>query len=142
MGAAPGCVDVGAGEPSPDGSLRAWSADCSGAEVYRLRVRDLRTGDDLPDDIAGSYPGVAWSADSSVLFYLVPDELNRPFQVWRHRVGTRAADDVLVLSEPDGRHDLTLRASRSGRIAVITSACRDPTNFTLIPLAEPLACPI
>src|SRR5260370_42072040 len=142
IGAATGYVDVGSREPSPDGNLLAWSADCSGAEVYRLRIRDLRTGDDLPDDIARTYPGLAWSADSSVLFYLVPDELNRPFQVWRHRVGTRAADDVLVLGEPDGRYELTLRASRSGRFAVITSARRATTEVRLIPLAEPLPGPI
>jgi oligopeptidase B len=142
VGAATGYVDVGAREPSPDGSLLAWSSDCSGAEVYRLRIRDLRTGDDLPDEIARSYPGVAWSADSSVLFYLVPDDLNRPFQLWRHRIGTPAADDMLVLSEPDGRYELTLHASRSGRFAVITLACRDTTEVRLIPLAEPLADPI
>src|SRR5258708_33409127 len=84
IGAATGYVDVGAREPSPDGNLLAWSADCSGAEVYRLRIRDLRTGDDLPDDIAGSYPGVAWSADLSGLFYLGPAKLNRPSQRWPH----------------------------------------------------------
>src|SRR5215468_11257736 len=60
IGAASGYVDVGAREPSPDGSLLAWAADCSGAEIYRLRIRDLGTGDDLPDDIPRSYPGVAW----------------------------------------------------------------------------------
>src|SRR5262249_52860512 len=142
IGAASGYVDVGAREPSPDGNLLAWSADCSGAEIYRLRIRDLATRDDLPDDIPRSYPGVAWSADSSVLFYLVPDDLNRPFQVWRHRVGTPAAHDVLVLSEPDGRYELTLHASRSGQFAVITSACRDATEVRLIPMADPLADPI
>src|SRR5262249_47116006 len=142
IGAASGYVDVGAREPSPDGNLLAWSADCSGAEIYRLRIRDLATRDDLPDDIPRSYPGVAWSADSSVLFYLVPDDLNRPFQVWRHRVGTPAADDVLVLNEPDGRYELTLHASRSGQFAVITSACRDATEVKLIPLADPYADPI
>src|SRR5216683_1701892 len=85
---------------------------------------------------------VAWSADSSVLFYLVPDDLNRPFQVWRHRIGRPAAADVLVLSEPDGRYELTLHASRSGHFAVITSACRDTTEVRLIPLADPFADPI
>jgi oligopeptidase B len=142
IGAATGYVDVGAREPSPDGKLLAWSADCSGAEIYRLRIRDLRTGDDLPDDIARSYPGVAWSADSGVLFYLVPDELNRPFQLWRHGVGTPAGDDVLVHSESDARYELTLHASRSGGHAVITSASRDTTEVRLIPLADPLAEPI
>src|SRR5215472_895190 len=142
IAASTGFVDVGSREPSPDGDLLAWSADCSGAEIYRLQIRDLRSGDDLPDDITRSYPGVAWSADSSVLFYLVPDDLNRPFQVWRHRVGTPATDDVLVLSEPDGRYELTLHASRSGAFAVITSACRDTTEVLLIPLADPLSEPV
>jgi oligopeptidase B len=94
VGAVTGYVDVGAREPSPGGSLLAWSADSSGAEIYRLQIRDLRSGDDLPDDIERSYPGIAWSADSRYLFYLVPDELNRPFQVWRHQVGTPGSDDA------------------------------------------------
>ena len=44
-------MDVGAREPSPDGTLLAWSADTSGAEIYRLRIRDLDTGEDLADEI-------------------------------------------------------------------------------------------
>jgi oligopeptidase B len=72
----------------------------------------------------------------------VPDGLNRPFEVWRHRIGTPAADDVLVLSEPDGRYELTLHASRSGQFAVITSACRDTTEVRLIPLGDPFTDPI
>src|SRR5215469_12131551 len=142
IGAASGYVDVGAREPSPDGKLLAWSADYSGAEIYRLRIRDLRTGDDLPDDIARSYPGVAWSADSRYLFYLVPDELNRPFEVWRHRVGSPAADDVLLYTEADAKFELTLHAARSGQFAVLTSACRDTTEVRLIRLDQPLAEPL
>jgi oligopeptidase B len=141
IGAATGYVDVGAREPSPDGGLLAWSADLSGAEIYRLRIRDLASGDDLQDDIERSCPGVAWSADSRYLFYLVPDDLNRPFQVWRHKVGTPGAGDALVYAEDDAKYELTLHASRSGWFAVITSACRDTTEVGLIPLADPLAQP-
>ena len=142
IGAATGYVDIGAREPSPDGNLLAWSSDTSGAEIYRLRIRDLRTGEDLPDDIARSYPGVAWSADSRYLFYLVPDELNRPFELWRHKVGTSASDDLMLYTESDARYELTLHATRSGQFAVITSACRDTTEVRLIPLADPLAEPV
>jgi oligopeptidase B len=142
IGAAAGYVDVGAREPSPDGNLLAWSVDASGAEIYRLRVRDLRTGEDLPDDIARSYEGVAWSADSRYLFYLAPDELNRPFEFWRHRVGSPAADDVLLYTEADAKYELTLHAARSGKFAVLTSVCRDTTEVRLIPLDDPLAEPL
>ncbi|HEX9064711.1 MAG TPA: prolyl oligopeptidase family serine peptidase [Streptosporangiaceae bacterium] len=142
VGAATGYVDIGAREPSPGGTLLAWSADTSGAEIYRLRIRDLDTGQDLPDDIERTYPGVAWSADSRQVFYLVPDELNRPFQVWRHEVGTPSRADVLLFAEDDARYELTLHASRSGRFVVITSACRDTSEVRLIPAGDPLADPV
>ena len=100
-----------------------------------------RAGEDLPEIIERTYPGCAWSADSRQLFYLVPDELNRPWQVWRHRIGTDASADVLVLAEPDARFELTLHASRSGRIVVITAASRDTTEVHVIPAADPEAGP-
>jgi oligopeptidase B len=137
-----GFAEIGVREPSPDGALLAWSADTSGAEVYELRIRDLRTGEDLPEVIAPSYPGVAWCTASRYLFYLVPDELHRPFQVWRHRVGTPAGDDVLVSEEPDQRFELTLHGSRSGELAVITAASRDTTEVRVIPLDRPLDEPV
>jgi oligopeptidase B len=141
VGAATGYVDVAIRQPSPDGNLLAWAADTSGAEIYRLRIRDLRTGIDLPDSIDRSYPGVAWCAAGEYLFYLVPDKLNRPYQVWRHRLGTDPAADTLIFAEADARYEITLRASRSGQFAVITSASRDTTEVRLIPLADPLAEP-
>ncbi len=137
IGSATGYVDVEDRVPSPDGNLLAWTSDTSGDEIYRLRVRDMRSGEDLPDVIERSYPGLAWSADSSHLFYLVPDEVNRPFQVWRHRLGADPADDAAVFAEDDARFEITLHGSRSGGFAVIASASRDTTEVRLIPLTDP-----
>jgi oligopeptidase B len=142
LAARTGFVDVGVREPCQDGALLAWSADTSGAETYELRVRDLRTGEDLPEAIARSYPGVAWSAGSEYLFYLVPDELHRPYQVWRHRVGAPSGTDALVFEEPDQRFELTLSASRSGELAIITAESRDTTEVRVIPLNAPLDDPV
>jgi oligopeptidase B len=136
-----GFVELGICEPSPDGALLAWSADTSGAEIYELRIRDLASGEDLPDLIGRSYPGAAWAADSRHLFYLVPDELNRPHQVWRHELGRAPDTDVLVLEEADQRFELTLHRSRSGQLAVITSASRDTTEVHVIALDAPLRPP-
>ena len=116
LSAATGFVDIGIREVSPDNRLLAWSADTSGAEIYRLRFTDLQAGRLLPDLIKRSYPGGAWASDCEHFFYLVPDELNRPHQVWRHRVGSRPGEDVLVYSETDARYELTLRAARSGAL--------------------------
>ena len=129
LGAATGYVDVGVAEPSPDDRLLAWSADTSGAEIYQLRFTEIATGRELPDVIERSYPGGAWSSDCAHFFYLVPDELNRPYQVWRHALGTPAAEDELVYEETDARFELTLAASRSGELIVITAASRIPPRF-------------
>jgi oligopeptidase B len=141
LGADSGYVDVGVAEPSPDDRLLAWSADTSGAEIYELRFTEIDNGRDLPDVIERSYPGGAWASDSSHFFYLVPDELNRPHQVWRHALGTAASADVLVYTETDARYELTLTGTRSGELILITAASRDTTEVWLISAAEPLAAP-
>ena len=136
-----GYVEVADRLPSPDGRLLAWSADLTGAEIYQVRIRDLGTGKDRTDLIERAYPGLAWSSDSCHLFYLVPDHLNRPYQLWRHELGQPATADTLLYTETDARYELTLHGSRSGEYAVITSASRDTTEVRLIPLANPLASP-
>jgi oligopeptidase B len=142
LAARTGFVEVGVREPSQDGVLLAWSADTTGSETYELRIRDLRTGEDLPEAIARSYPGVAWDAASEYLFYLVPDELHRPYQVWRHRARTAPGDDALVLEEPDQRFELTLSSSRSGELAIITAESRDTTEVRMISLSGQLDDPV
>ncbi|MFZ1992706.1 MAG: prolyl oligopeptidase family serine peptidase [Solirubrobacteraceae bacterium] len=142
IAAGTGFAEVGIREPSPDGMLLAWSADVSGAEVYELRIRDLATGEDLPEVIGRTYPGAAWSSDSEYLFYLVPDALTRPSQVRRHRVGTTAEADELVLEEPDERFELTLEGSRSGQLAIIRAASRDTADVRVISLGSPLDAPM
>ena len=83
-----GYLDLGLALVSPDENLLAYSVDTTGDEVFELRFRDLRTGTDLPDRIPRTYYGGAWSADSQWFFYTVHDQAYRPFQLWRHRIGT------------------------------------------------------
>ncbi len=116
-----GYLDLGLTSVSPDERVVAYSVDRTGDEVFALRFRDLATGSDLPDVIERSYYGAAWSADSTWFFYTVHDEAYRPFQVWRHRLGTDPADDVLVLEEPDERFEVVVRGTRTGDLVVVFS---------------------
>ena len=138
LGAQTGYVEIGVAEVSPDDRVLAWSADTSGAEIYRLAFTEIDTGRTLPDVIERTYPGGAWSADNAYFFYLVPDQLNRPYQVWRHALGTAAEADELVYEEGDARFDLTVRLSRSRELVIITAESRDTTEVWLIPSARPL----
>ena len=135
--------DVHAVEVSPDQALLAWSRDVDGSELYTLRVRDLATGAELPDELTGtsSWGGLAWSAGSDWLFYARPDEAMRPSQIWRHRLGTPVADDVLVIEEPDERFYLGVGPTRSERWIVIAASSKTSSEAYVIPADDPAAAP-
>ena len=134
-------VELGLTKVSPDDRLLAYSVDLLGDEVYRLRFVDLTTGDDLEDEIPRSYYGGAWSAGSDHFLYTVHDDLYRPWQVWRHRLGTPANHDVLVLEEPDQRFEVNVRGTRSGSLVVIWSGSRDTSEVWVVDAADPDAEP-
>ncbi|MGH3193583.1 MAG: hypothetical protein ACRDOL_41270, partial [Streptosporangiaceae bacterium] len=109
-----GYLGLGVREVSPDGRLLAYSVDFDGDELYQLRIRDLERGSDLPERIEGTSYGLAWSADSRSLLYVVSDASYRPHEVWRHVLGTDPGQDTLAFREEDQRFELTVRATRSG----------------------------
>ncbi|HEX9968550.1 MAG TPA: S9 family peptidase, partial [Acidimicrobiales bacterium] len=104
---------------SPDHRMLAYAVDTDGGERYALRFRDLDTGADLDDTVEGTYYGLAWAADNSHVFYTKVDEAMRPYQLWRHRVGTPAADDVLVFQEDDERFFLDVHGTRSEQYVLL-----------------------
>lgn len=114
--------DLGFAEASPDQRLLAYAADYSGAELFELRFRDLATGDDLQDVIPDVYYGAAWASDNQTFFYTKADKAMRPFQVWRHRLGTPAGEDLLVLQEDDERFELSVEPTKSERYIIFSSS--------------------
>lgn len=106
---------------SDDHRFVAYSTDTTGAESYVTRIREIATQDDLPDVLTECRYGLAWSEDGEYLFYTVADEALRPFQIWRHKIGTDQHDDSLVVQENDDRFYLGLGRTRSGSFIVITA---------------------
>jgi len=124
------------------GTHAAWSTDTDGSEKYTIRVRDLATGADLGEEITGvSAAGVAWSADDRYLYYVTPDDAMRPWQVWRHELGTPRSADVCVHTETDERFNVTLGATRSGDWLVIGVASTTTSECWLIDTRAPLTPP-
>ncbi len=128
---------VGHYEISPDGNRLAYSVDLSGDERFTLHVKDLRTGETLADEISDVFYGGAWSADGEYLFYVRVDDSWRPFQVWRHRLGTAATDDVLVQAEEDDRFWIDVELSRDQRVLQISIVSKLTTEVWLIDAADP-----
>ncbi|WP_432981692.1 S9 family peptidase [Dactylosporangium sp. CA-233914] len=132
---------LGTFDLSVDGHRLAYSTDFSGDERFTLRVKDLRTGEDLPDVIENAFYGSAWSADGSQLFYLTVDEAWRPHRVWRHAIGTPAADDVIVFEEPDERFWVGVELTRSERFLLIDVNSKVTSEVLVIPADAPTSEP-
>jgi oligopeptidase B len=131
----------GGARHSPDHRLEAWSADIKGSEYFSIRVRDWADGTDRDDCVEETDGAVVWSKDASSFFYVKLDDNHRPMQVWRHRLGTPQADDVLVYEEPDSGWFTHLHESASGRFCVIAGGDHETSEQRLIDLAEPDAPP-
>lgn len=124
-------------EISPDHRLLAYAADYDGGERYGLRFRDLATGEDLPDLVEDTYYGLAWAADSTTAFYTKVDEAMRPHQLWRHRVGTSPAEDVLVFQEDDDRFWLNIHLTRSEQYVLLLLESKVTSEVWFLPADDP-----
>ena len=127
--------------PSPDHKLLAYAFDATGSERCALRIRDLAAGKNLPDRVTGILGDLAWSADSSMLFYVRLDKLQRPMQLWRHEIGTHVADDVLVFEEKDPQFEVAVGVTQSGRYVLLESHAHEASEIWIIDAEQPALPP-
>lgn len=104
---------LGTFKVSPNHQVLAYSIDTSGAEQYTLFFLDLTTFELYPETITDTYFSLAWGNDNCTVFYTKVDSANRPFQLLRHTLGGKSAQDVLIYEEPDESYFLSVGRTRS-----------------------------
>jgi len=122
---------------SDDGNLLAYSVDNKGFRQYTLQVKDLRTGELLPERVerAGS---IVWATDNKTLFYTVEDEeQKRQHQLFRHVLGAPHSGDVLVYEETDERFNIGAGRTRDRKYIVLESASHTTTEESFVLSATP-----
>ena len=133
--------ELGYVDRSPDENLLAYAIDFSGKELHQLRFRDLSTGEDLDGVLEDVYYGSAWAADSRTFFYVRPDGSMRPYQVWRHVLGTPEDEDGLVFQEDDERFEVGVELTKSERFVIISSTSQVTSESWFMPADTPAAAP-
>ncbi|HQR55833.1 MAG TPA: S9 family peptidase, partial [Burkholderiaceae bacterium] len=133
----------GATAVSPDNRWLAYAEDTVGRRIYTLRFRNLVTGEVAAESITGVLADAEWAADSATVFYLRqdPQTLVRG-TVFRHRLGTDPAGDVLVYDEQDPELFTGIARSASRRFLLIQLEGYDTTETRVVPLAAPTSAPV
>jgi oligopeptidase B len=129
--------DLGGKAHSPDHRLLAYAVDDKGSEMFTIRIRDLATGEDLPDVIPDAQGDIQWASDSRTLFYIRLDDHHRPLFVYRHRLGTPVADDVLVYEEKDIGFYVSLDKTLSGKFLIIDAHDHQTNEIHLLDADRP-----
>ncbi len=122
---------------SPDHRWLAYSTDTSGGERYTMRFRDLETGTESPEELVDTSYGMAWANDNATVFVVRVDEAMRPYQLWRHRVGTDPAGDELVYEEPDERFYLGVGRTKDDRFILLGLDSKVSSEYRVLPADRP-----
>ncbi|EDM80328.1 prolyl endopeptidase [Plesiocystis pacifica SIR-1] len=103
---------------SDDGEHVIYGLSDAGSDWKRWKVREVETGEDLPDLIEWSkFTGVSWSPDNEGFFYGAYDppkagdeyeQVNKSPKLYYHRLGQKQRQDALIYadaSQPDWQFD-------------------------------------
>jgi oligopeptidase B len=132
-------LGLGAATVSDDGNWLAYSTDTTGYRQYMLKVKNLRTGETLKENIerVGS---VVWANDNKTLFYSTEDAVSkRSDKVWRHAVGADSSD--LIYEEKDEHFDVGAGRSLDRRIIFIASYAKTSREYRYLRADDPAGTP-
>ncbi|WP_041765886.1 S9 family peptidase [Psychromonas ingrahamii] len=123
---------------SSNSMLMAFSEDVVGRRQYTLGFKNLETGEIL-NDLIEDVSDVVWANDNQTVFYVKqhPETL-LPYQVYRHRLGDRIKDDVLVYEELDDTFYVSLDKTRSEQYLVIAIDSTTTSECLVLDADQPM----
>jgi oligopeptidase B len=128
---------IGAFVPSDDGNLLAYSTDTTGYRQYKLQIKDLRTGQLLPETFE-RVGNVDWATDNKTVFFTTEDAVTkRSDKFFRHALGSDRAD--LIFEEKDELFDIVTGRSRDKAVILLGSESKTSTEWRYLPADAPSA---
>ena len=128
---------LGGQSVSPENRLLVYGEDTVSRRIYTLRIKDLTTGKLLDDHIPNTGGHAAWAEDSQTFFYSVKDETLRPYQIWKHKIGTSVSEDILVYEEKDETFRTYVYKTKSRKFLVIGSSSTLTDEYRVLNAATP-----
>lgn len=134
-----GFLDVSSISTSPDNTLATYSVDEVGRRIYKIFIKNIATGEIYPEVIEHTTGKTVWASDNQHFFYIKKDKNLRAYQIYRHKVGTPAAEDVLVYHEEDSAFDVNIFKTKSLDYIFISSSSTISDEHRFIPSSNVFA---
>ena len=133
---------LGALSVSANGKLLAYAIDDNGSERFTARIKDLATGEMLPDEIPGTLSSLVWVAGDKGLVYSLANEQWRTDNARLHWLGQPLNSDIELYHEDDEGFRVGSSLSANEQWLLIGSSDHETSEVRLVPAADPLAKPI
>lgn len=123
---------------SHDNNYAAIIMDTQGRNFYSVRIKDLRTGNFLNDNLENIRGNIAWTSDNKSFYYTVPDTVTlRNHQVKRHFIGQDSSKDEVVFEEKDQTLDCAVWSTKSKEFIIISSERTDANKSYYVNAKNP-----
>ncbi|HAH54825.1 MAG TPA: oligopeptidase B, partial [Flavobacterium sp.] len=123
---------------SPDNKLAVFSFDTVGRRIYDIQVKDLETDKILSDKIEKVSGTAVWANDNKTIFYSSQDEVTlRSDKIFKHKLGTKQAEDILVYFEKDETFNVEITKSKSKKYLAIESGSTLTTEYRILEAENP-----
>jgi oligopeptidase B len=123
---------------SPDNKLAVFSFDSVGRRIYTIQIKNLETNailDDLIEKVTGT---AVWANDNHTIFYSSQDEVTlRSDKIFKHKLGAKQVDDVLVYFEKDETFNVEIAKSKSRKYLAIESSSTLTTEYQILDADTP-----
>jgi len=133
---------LGAISISNAGHLMAYAIDDNGSERFEVRVKDLATGEHLPEVIPGMLSEIVWSADDTGFLYGLANEQWRTDNIRFHKLGTPVEQDIVLFHEADPGFRVGVSETSSREWIIIGTGDHVTSEVWLLPAGDPLATPV
>ena len=123
---------------SPDNKLAVFSFDIVGRRIYDIQVKNLETGEILSDKIEKVSGSAVWANDNRTIFYSSQDDVTlRSDKIFKHKLGAKQSDDVLVYFEKDETYNVEVAKSKSRKYLAIESGSTLTTEYRILEADNP-----
>ncbi len=119
---------VGDLEVSFNDKYLGYSLDCKGSEYYTIYIRDIITNKLITEEIKDTSGSITFSIDDQYIFYSKLDDNHRPRKIFRHKLGTKIKDDLLIFEEKSEAFTVGINLSSDEKYYFITTSDHNTTE--------------